>query len=32
VNTLQARAYTAFLYDPAKQFVPDVAHDNCGFV
>ena len=32
VSTLQARAFTAFLYDPAEQFAPGAAHDNCGFV
>jgi hypothetical protein len=32
LKALQARAFTAFQYDPEKLFAPGRAHDNCGFV
>lgn len=32
VNTLRARAFKEFKYDPAKYFSPQAWHDACGFV
>ena len=31
-NTLRARAFTAFGYDPTGCFAPQAEHDNCGFM
>ena len=32
VNTLRARVFTSFNYDPTNYFAPEAVPDNCGFV